>query len=121
MQKILAALLVLTLLLTACTAAFAAGPGNADLLKEYEALIKGTWEIPDSDSWSAEYWSGLGSKFTFSSREHMLFITSADEVYMAWGFDYSPKVAYAAKVAFSADGKYMILIKEDDAVVYQRK
>lgn len=48
-------------------------------------------------------------------------ISSADEVYMAWGFDYSPKVAYAAKVAFSADGKYMILIKEDDAVVYQRK
>ena len=121
MKQTVAALLALVLLLSTFATAVAAAPDNADVLKEYEALIKGTWEIPDADSWSAEYWSGLGSKFTFSSRKHMLFITAANEVYMAWGFDSSPKVAYAAKLAFSADGMYMILIKEDDAVVYQRK
>ena len=120
MKKILAILLAAALLLGSLTTAFAAGPGNADILKEYEALMKGSWELAGDTNYS-EYWKGLSTGFTYNPSKHVLFVTATGEVYFAWSVDFSHEVKECAKVSFSADGNYLMLIKEDNGAVYKRK
>ena len=120
MKKVISILLLTAMLLGVFSTAFAAGPSNANILTEYQQLMKGSWQLAGYIN-SSEYWKGLSTEFSFSQGKHMLFITSTDEVYFAWNLTGSHNTAYCAEVAFSADGKYLMLIKEDNAAVYVRK
>lgn len=122
MRKACILWIVSILLIGSVFSAFALQPANAELLDEYEWLLKGTWTVVYR---ADDTWSGLGREIVFSEESgYMLFITSTNEVYIAWGVDASNqahRISYTAEIAFSADGNYLMLIRNDDSVILKRK
>ncbi len=87
---------------------------NADLLKQYEELIKGKWTI--KKTWKSSSVTGLYESFEGSNC--ILSVSGNGQVYITQNPEYAGSTGI---LAFSSDGKYLIIYRESaGANVYSK-